>query len=378
MRGILARSFTFPLARASAALINLNTSLILLTVCHGWIGRFQQFPRGLVRVVHLRRSIVMHQILGISILLFALVHVTCHVVNFCLLHRHSEGLLNFWRVFLTHPTSVTGHLLVILLICIYAGYWMKRRLHYEIFWMGHLVGALLYIVILSLHGTFCFIKSDHRPYCLKPQSWIWMAPSVILYLLDWFYQEVILLCSAATVEQVILHQSGVFELVFRKDGWSFVAGQYVELMVPSVSAIQWHPFTLTSAPEEPLKSIHIRVVGEWTRKVARAHGIIFEKETNRLIEVDLPQSLPAIWIRGPFGCSLNGYLDYDVTVLVGAGIGQTPMASILKHIWLVRTTNLPIHLQHVIFYGICRDSQVQSRRFILSYPLHIVVFRMVS
>lgn len=42
--------------------------------------------------------------------------------------------------------------------------------------------------------------------------------------------------------------------------------------------------------------------------------------------------------------ALQDFMDYDVTVLIGAGIGVTPFASILKHIWLVNILNVTMVL----------------------------------
>lgn len=42
--------------------------------------------------------------------------------------------------------------------------------------------------------------------------------------------------------------------------------------------------------------------------------------------------------------ALQDFMDYDVTVLIGAGIGVTPFASILKHIWLVNILNVTVVL----------------------------------
>ena len=69
----------------------------------------------------------------------------------------------------------------------------------------------------------------------------------------------------------------------------FNAGEYVYLNIPSVAKYEWHPFTISSAPEEEGKEennvqeieqrlkmrcfvldvfmVHIRAVGGWTEKV---------------------------------------------------------------------------------------------------------------
>lgn len=49
-------------------------------------------------------------------------------------------------------------------------------------------------------------------------------------------------------------------------------GQYVFIQCPSVSRLEWHPFTLTSAPEEDYFSAHIRIVGDWTQALYEACG----------------------------------------------------------------------------------------------------------
>lgn len=52
----------------------------------------------------------------------------------------------------------------------------------------------------------------------------------------------------------------------KKQGFTMKSGQYIFLQCPSVSHLEWHPFTLTSAPEEPFFSVHVRAVGDWTQK----------------------------------------------------------------------------------------------------------------
>ena len=44
-------------------------------------------------------------------------------------------------------------------------------------------------------------------------------------------------------------------------------------------------------------------------------------------------ALDRLAVDGPFGTSSTDFLKYSVCVFVGAGIGVTPFASILKSIW---------------------------------------------
>jgi len=45
---------------------------------------------------------------------------------------------------------------------------------------------------------------------------------------------------------------------------NYQAGQYVFLKSVAVSKYEWHPFTLTSTPDDDFLECHIKAVGDWT------------------------------------------------------------------------------------------------------------------
>ena len=63
-------------------------------------------------------------------------------------------------------------------------------------------------------------------------------------------------------------------------------------------------------------------------------------------------------VDGPFGSASEDFLNYETVLLVGAGIGVTPFASILKSIWY-RMNNFnnskPTRLSKVYFTWVIRD-----------------------
>lgn len=143
------------------------------------------------------------------------------------------------------------------------------------------------------------------------------------------------------ISKVIQHPSNVVELQIKKEKTTIRAGQYIFLSCPEVSYFQWHPFTLTSAPEEDYISVHIRVVGDFTSAFAKAVGCNFSDEVSKdendtytggktlgtYSNPPLNRTLPRIMIDGPFGSASEDYLNYETVLLVGAGIGVTPFAS---------------------------------------------------
>lgn len=62
------------------------------------------------------------------------------------------------------------------------------------------------------------------------------------------------------------------EIRFEKPSFKYVAGQWLYLAVPDVSSFQWHPFTISSAPDDPFISIHIRQVGDFTKALGERLG----------------------------------------------------------------------------------------------------------
>jgi len=166
-----------------------------------------------------------------------------------------------------------------------------------------------------------------------------------------------------------------------KPSFKYVPGQWLFIQIPDVSPYQWHPFTITSAPDDPYVSVHIRQVGDWTQALGERVGAgpsvvaaltaaamkgaeLDEKGDYNLgrgdfVELDpdygshLP---PAVRIDGPYGAPAEDFSNLEVAVLIGAGIGVTPFASILKHIWYGQRKGKVGSLRRVEFFWVCRDT----------------------
>jgi len=168
------------------------------------------------------------------------------------------------------------------------------------------------------------------------------------------------------------------ELRIIKPSFKYTAGQWLFIQVPEISSLQWHPFTITSAPKDPYVSVHIRQVGDWTRGLGDRLGVgpsvvaamtsaaMKGSEKNEktgstrgdFVELDASSglSLPQVRIDGPFGAPAEDVFDVEVAMLVGAGIGVTPFASILKDIWYRQRSGNCGTLRRVEFFWICRDA----------------------
>jgi hypothetical protein len=127
---------------------------------------------------------------------------------------------------------------------------------------------------------------------------------------------------------------------------------------------------LTSAPEEDYISVHVRCQGDFTMGLSKALGCDWSNKSNKGnmdgavvksidedgVDPSLRRVLPRVYVDGPFGSASEDVFKFEVAVLVGAGIGVTPFASILKSIWY--RMNYPqgkSRLRKVYFFWIIRD-----------------------
>jgi predicted ferric reductase len=151
------------------------------------------------------------------------------------------------------------------------------------------------------------------------------------------------------VTQVTLHKPAGFE---------HRAGDYAYLRLPDIASHEWHPFTISSAPERAELTFHVRTLGDFTRSLydlaeqradlARAVGV--GNAVPGASEVVL-RDMPA-YLDGPFGSASGDIAGSEVAVLVGAGIGVTPFASVLESLVLRHGTT---RLKKVYFYWLNRD-----------------------
>ncbi|KAG0309889.1 hypothetical protein BGZ98_003432 [Dissophora globulifera] len=436
---------TLGIARGAAGVINFDCGLISLSVCRNLISLMRS--TFLNDIVPFDKNIMFHKTVAWSIVWFSVVHSVGHYVNYYRLEHHNAEEGGEDRVVhksaqamavLTGP-GATGHILVLILfLMVTSSVDRVRRKGFETFWYTHHL-FILFFITLMYHGAFCFIRADTPPYCKSsPGSYKFILGSLLIYILERTVRE-IRARLPTSISKIVLHPSKVVEVQIkreRRDGASSggggdgyfraKAGQYVFLNCPDISKFEWHPFTITSAPEEDYVSVHIRIVGDWTTAFARRLGCSFDDEQQFWIEelmsrsrdhglgsvsentirggssgsiggtasvgsssgVSLdalpfgsaqlvsprsrtcasvsaasvlhrstePMTLPRVLIDGPYGSPSEDAFNYEIAVLVGAGIGVTPFASVLKHIWysVMQPTKI-ITLRKVYFFWVCRD-----------------------
>ncbi|KAF3857048.1 hypothetical protein F7725_008907 [Dissostichus mawsoni] len=282
----------------------------------------------------LDRNITFHKLVAYMIAFHTAVHIIAHLFNFeyfmdAQLNRNSSFLPFVLseigsgdNASFLNPSGPTTRLAITLalILIITSSMEVIRRSYFEVFWYTHHLFVIFFIGLVFEewgidNGSTCAVPR----FAGKPPADVEVGPGPDdLYVCERivrFYRS----NQKVVITKVVMHPSKTLELQMKRKGFHMEVGQYVFIQCPSVSRLEWHPFTLTSAPEEDYFSAHIRIVGDWTEA-------LYEACAGDKTQPQTPGSCP----NGPFGTASEDVFGYEVVMLVGAGIGVTPFASILK------------------------------------------------
>jgi len=225
-----------------------------------------------------------------------------------------------------------------------------RRPNFELFWYTHHL-FVVFLALICAHGAGHIFG--------PPEFWAWILPSCIAYLIERLIR-LVRGYQSTMLHLALAHPSNVIEIQMQKSKFKFKTGQYLYLNCPYIARHEWHPFTISSAPEEDFVSVHIRVVGDWTGKLSK---LLNEHQKLGVVTEDMftaPNGMPILRIDGPFGAASEDIFKFEVVMLIGAGIGVTPFASILKSIRYrieaqQATGQMDIPITKAYFYWIARE-----------------------
>jgi len=246
----------------------------------------------------------------------------------------------------TSVAGATGHVVFVSMILMYtSAIKYIRGQMFEVFWFTHPL-FIVFFILLCFHGIASVLE--------RPTFWMWFIGPGVLYCLERTIR--IVRGSQDTILQLaVAHPSKVLELQMKKSTFKYKPGQYLFLNCPFISRQEWHPFTITSAPQEDFVSVHIRICGDWTGDLwnflnpEKKLGIIQENLLSS------PDGSPIFRIDGPYGAASEEVFNHETVILAGAGIGVTPFASILKTIRYTIEQEGQILLKKVYFFWVCRD-----------------------
>ena len=281
--------------RSLGACLDLNAAFVVLPVMRRVLGWLR--PRWLGRLVPVDDAIDFHKLVGHTLFGFALAHSAAFFLAYT--RGHSAGPLGV----LATERGLTGSALlgVFALIWIFALGFVRRSKHFELFYFTHLL-YLVWLVLLVVHA---------------PRVLIFSGLAIIAFLVE----HLLRLLRRRPLSRVLSAmplRSGVTQLVVeRPAGFEFGAGDYAFLRIPAIARHEWHPFTISSAPELPALGFHVRSLGNWSSALRRY--------------VETPNQLElTAYLDGPYRSPSERIFRSRFAVLIGAGIGVTPFASVLE------------------------------------------------
>nr|XP_020471485.1 NADPH oxidase 5 [Monopterus albus]XP_020471486.1 NADPH oxidase 5 [Monopterus albus] len=250
----------FMVAKGCGQCLNFNCTFVMVLMlrrCLTWLR-----TTWVVRVLPLDQNILLHQIVGYAILGFSVVHTTAHVFNFVWMTESGEYSL--WEYLLTTrpgigwvqgTASVTGVVLQVLicLMVLCSSTFVRRSGHFEVFYWTH----LSYVWVWALTVVHC------------ANFWKWFVVPGLVFLLEKIVGIAVSRMGGLYIVEVNLLPSKVTHLVIKRPQFfHFKPGDYIYINIPAIAKYEWHPFTISSPPEQPdTLWLHIRSMGQWTNRL---------------------------------------------------------------------------------------------------------------
>ncbi|XP_015158887.1 putative respiratory burst oxidase homolog protein H isoform X2 [Solanum tuberosum] len=353
------------LAKAAGETLKFNMALILVPVCRRTLTQIRESFLGYI--IPFDDNINFHKMVAVGITVGAFIHVLFHTsCNFVKLASCPESKFmtalgsNFgyqqptYMDLVVSVPGVTGILMTLFMLFSFTLAthsfrrniiklpWSFHRLAgFNAFWYAHHLLIFVY-VLLILHGYFLFLTKEWY----KKTTWMYLAVPVVLY-----STERVLIINEnryhVNIRKAVIYTGNVLALYMTKPpGFKYKSGMYLFVKCPDISNFEWHPFSITSAPDDDYLSVHIRTLGDWTTELrtrfekacqatpSKTRNLV-RMETKAYNQKDVEQSQaenPMIIIKGPYGAPAQNYKKYDILLLVGLGIGATPFISIIKDI----------------------------------------------
>ncbi|KAF0690165.1 Aste57867_18415 [Aphanomyces stellatus] len=175
---------------------------------------------------------------------------------------------------------------------------------------------------------------------------LWIFTAMVLYLVNRAYSNATT-ATPALIHAAVTLPANVTQLTFYCAS-TYHPGDIVYLNVPAISKTQWHPFSIASTPLHTpgLLTVYVKALGHWTTQL-HAH----------MQQCTAAGTLPVVYVDTGYTPSVTMSPAYSSVVLVGGGIGVTPLLGQAMHalharpdqdvyfIWHVKTLDMALQFQ---------------------------------
>ncbi|CAF1470886.1 unnamed protein product, partial [Rotaria sp. Silwood1] len=338
------RNFWLILAHIAGFSIKLNFVLsIVLMLKHCMV--LIRARRWLRRFLPVDDHIDAHRYVGVALAVYSVVHSLAHVINYA---TNTKDYSFFQSMFtsvrqqgwVNGSAAITSNILLVLfsLMIIFSLQCIRKRTgFYMVFHYTHLLFWPIFVLLIIHSRDF----------------WKWTCAPMFLYMCEKIYllKRYLPKNGRTHLKSLRIEDKNTISFnINRPEHFNFNVGDYVYICFPRIVSHQWHPFTISSCPENnDIIRFHMMKKKNWTRKVydyfvkewerQKEHKESFmEQFTSVTTDTCIPEvnhpyvmdSTESIWIEGPYSSSTSYMFNCEHVVLIGAGIGITPYASALE------------------------------------------------
>ncbi|ODM93014.1 NADPH oxidase 5, partial [Orchesella cincta] len=312
------------IARSAGQCLNFNCTFIVILMLRHCLTFLRS--RGASFFLPIDQNIKFHKITGILTFFFGVLHTIMHLINI------AEGIIR--------STGSLGDCVAQNMSCpINSGNWSYSEFLFNprvtsqsgVFSMGLIPGyafntGVVLIIILTIMaigsspclrrgGSFQIFYWTHLLYYLfwtlliihAPQFWMWFVIPGTIFLIEqaFRYYNWKVGRGHTWVSSGILLPSKVTHVVIRRPpNFDFHPGDYVFVRIPNISKYEWHPFTISSAPEhQDAIWLHVRACGQWTTRLFQyfeaEQAIVFDSKkatdiqaTSAAVNISNAEKLP--------------------------------------------------------------------------------------
>ncbi|KAL9158643.1 hypothetical protein ABFS82_08G082800 [Erythranthe guttata] len=270
-------------------------------------------------------SVKYHIWLGHIVMTLFTAHAFGYIIYWASVHELSEML--DWPK--TGVSNLAGEISFVAGIILWATTFPRiRRKMFELFFYTHHM-YIPFVVFFIFHVGINYASM--------------MLPGFFLFVID-RYLRFLQSRSHVRLSSARVLPSQVVELNFSKTkGLSYTPTSTIFLNIPSISKMQWHPFTISSSSnlESDNLSVIIKGEGKWSNKL---HQLL----TSSIDRLDVS-------IEGPYGPTSTDFLRHELLVMVSGGSGVTPFISIIRE--LIHTSeNLKCKTPEIILISSFKNS----------------------
>jgi predicted ferric reductase len=294
------------------------------------------------------RAVKFHRFLAWFWVLVVIVHATTATASLVLAGQFKECT---WPSDACQEPGVT-----------YKSFSTSRRIMYG--WIAGLI--MLPLVLTSLpwfrrhkfewfyYTHFLFVPALILMHLHFPDLIYYTAPGLAAYVLD----KIVWWCSSRRPAKIISLRTtapGFVRLAIALEpGFSFEPGQWIQLKVPAVSRLEWHPMSVASAPGHSSFTVDIKVLGDWTRGLETL-ATKFDPSLNEHTRAFVDK------FHGSSHSQMHGYLSHPAVLMIAGGIGVTPMMSALRKL-VEDGASLPVVRRAVLVWVVRKESVIDLYR----------------